>query len=376
MILERGLHLRSATLTLTLWLHEMGNVMSGFMALVMFVTLIVIIVRGFSKFQAKQSQLTRTASRRVTRPQPRIASPSPHAKAPTQAGQPSVLIIDDDAHTTVRLSAMFRQRGIGVVVENRGGIAGLEVLRRHRPSLIVLAVELPDTLGYEVCKKIKTNPSISEIPIFLISSTATREIFDNHARLKTHADEYIFKPIDAADLVAKAAFYIETSLSPQPKAKPQMAAPIQKAVTARQPSPPSSPSSDGPVVSSKDDGEQVQFEEIETQMDLADLANRLANATFTEAQSIEDSLEGQVFDVDLVVQRVERTSILESSGALAGGRTATGTTKIGDVPLIVRFPAADNYRIGAISRGDTLSVRAVFHDYENLFDRFVLNADT
>lgn len=346
--------------------------MSGFMTFVVVVAVIVLIVRKFAKFQAGQSHLTTSIPSRAHRPQPRIATQTQGtAKAPTQTGQPIVLIIDDDAHTTIKLSAAFRQRGIDVVVENRGGIAGMEVLRRHRPALIVLAVELPDISGYEVCKRLKTNPGVSEIPVFLVSSTATQEIFGHHANLKTRADEYVLKPVDAADLVAKAAFYIETSLSSAVSATPKEKAPNSK-TEATPKLPPPSPSRDAPAVSSKAAEENLSSQQTKTGADLADLAKRLANATFIEGQSIEDSLEGCVFKVKLVVQQVERTSILESSARLAGGRTATGTTKSGDVPLIVRFPAADNDRIDALSRGDTLDVRGVFHDYESLFDRFVL----
>ena len=347
--------------------------MSGFVTFLMVVGVIVLIVRKFSSYQARQSQLTRNIPSRAHRPQPRVAGQSQlPAKGPTQTGQPFVLIIDDEAHTTIKLSSAFRQRGIGVVVENRGGLAGLEALRHHRPALIVIAVELPDILGYEVCKRLKINPAVSEIPVFLISSTATQAIFDNHAKLKTHADEYMFKPVDAADLVAKAAFYIETSLSSDVSTKPkQTAAKSDNEPTPDLPPPPS-PSSDAPPARSRVAKENRSSQQTKTGTDLADLAKRLSSAAFNEGQSIEDSLQGCVFNVELVIQRVERTSILESSAKLAGGRTATGTTKSGDVPLIVRFPAADNDRIDALSRGDTLSVRGVFHDYESLFDRFVL----
>ena len=72
----------------------------------------------------------------------------------------------------------------------------------ERPALIILSVE-PRKVGYAICNKLKRSPSLRDIPLILISSEETLATFEQHKKLKSRADEYLLKPLDAADLLAK-----------------------------------------------------------------------------------------------------------------------------------------------------------------------------
>src|ERR1700709_1246002 len=81
------------------------------------------------------------------------------------------------------------------------GDDAIEWGRSNRASLIILSVE-PRKVGYAICNKLKRSPSLREIPLILISSEETVATFEQHRKLKAHADEYLLKPLDLDELLA------------------------------------------------------------------------------------------------------------------------------------------------------------------------------
>ncbi|MCX7958954.1 MAG: response regulator, partial [Deltaproteobacteria bacterium] len=68
------------------------------------------------------------------------------------------------------------------------GDDGLDFIKKNTTDLIVLCVELPETSGYSICNKLKKDNKLKSIPLILISSEATPETFEQHKKLKTHAE--------------------------------------------------------------------------------------------------------------------------------------------------------------------------------------------
>lgn len=111
-----------------------------------------------------------------------------------------ILIIDADRASALDISAALHVRG----VETRlcaDGQKGLDEARAWRPDAVVLCVELPNVSGYSVCNKLKKDEQLRSIPLLLTSADATAETFEQHRKLRTHADAYLLKPFDAATLV-------------------------------------------------------------------------------------------------------------------------------------------------------------------------------
>src|SRR5215468_1346074 len=82
---------------------------------------------------------------------------------------------------------------------------GNEVLQKPRdpmPDMVLLCVE-PKNVGYAICNKLKKNNAWKSTPIVLMSADATQDTFDQHRKLKTHADEYLIKPFPIEDLLGK-----------------------------------------------------------------------------------------------------------------------------------------------------------------------------
>ena len=104
-----------------------------------------------------------------------------------------ILIIDDDALTIMVLTDFFELRGFkckGI----KSGIQGLEELKRFKPKIVLLDIILPDIDGYEICKKIKSDEKLKDIPIYYITAIPDFEVSKNLN--ETKADGYFLKPFN------------------------------------------------------------------------------------------------------------------------------------------------------------------------------------
>jgi signal transduction histidine kinase len=110
-----------------------------------------------------------------------------------------ILAVDDNEALRYCLVRTLRDAGYQVVEARTGGEA--LALAAENPDLITLDVHLPDMMGFDVCKQLKSNPLTSRIPILHLSST----YIDPEARvqgLASGADAYLAEPIDREELVA------------------------------------------------------------------------------------------------------------------------------------------------------------------------------
>lgn len=132
--------------------------------------------------------------------------------------KPIILITDDDENTVYAFTRILESEGYHVLSTTNGGDC-LRVTREEKPDLILLDVVLPDVSGIEVCRRIKSDPTLA--PIFVIHVTGHESVYDNPAfSLVAGADGYLTKPIEVPKLLAltRAAMRMkdaESSLSGQ-----------------------------------------------------------------------------------------------------------------------------------------------------------------
>lgn len=112
-------------------------------------------------------------------------------------GAAKILVIDDEPGM-VRLITLYLQQAGFTVVSAMTGSAGLEAVARHAPDLIVLDIGLPDIDGYAVCRHLRTTV---DTPIIML--TARGEPRDRIAGLEGGADDYLAKPFQPDELVAR-----------------------------------------------------------------------------------------------------------------------------------------------------------------------------
>ena len=109
----------------------------------------------------------------------------------------TLLIIDDDEKLNRLLKKFMADFGFMVYMATHPE-DGLKKIRRFSPDLIILDVMLPDINGFEVCKKIR---QFSAVPIVML--TARGELMDKVVGLELGADDYLPKPFEPRELVAR-----------------------------------------------------------------------------------------------------------------------------------------------------------------------------
>jgi len=108
-----------------------------------------------------------------------------------------VLLIDDDKKHSDLLQAYFKRFGINLICAYEA-VGGFRLLNREDPDLLLLDVMLPGKDGFEICREVRKS---SNIPIIML--TARGEVIDRVSGLELGADDYIGKPFEPRELVAR-----------------------------------------------------------------------------------------------------------------------------------------------------------------------------
>jgi two-component system, OmpR family, response regulator PrrA len=111
---------------------------------------------------------------------------------------PLVLVVDDDEDIRKALERALRLEGFAVRVAD-GGRAALELVEQERPGVMVLDVVMPDLSGVRVVSRLRERGI--DTPICILS--ARDEVEDRVAGLEAGADDYVVKPFDLEELVAR-----------------------------------------------------------------------------------------------------------------------------------------------------------------------------
>jgi len=126
---------------------------------------------------------------------------------------PNVLVSESDSAFAGELKGELEARGCSVTVVDDASV-GLQTAASDKPDLILLTIELPRMNGFSVCNKLKRDPALKEVPLIIMSSDSTEETFEQHRRLRTHAEDYVHKPIAFADLLARINAHVAIGEAP------------------------------------------------------------------------------------------------------------------------------------------------------------------
>lgn len=111
-----------------------------------------------------------------------------------------ILVVDDDKEIARLLRGYLEKAGFGVLVAYDGQTA-VHTLRREKPDLLLLDLMLPDTDGYDITRLVRSDTSLQQIPIIML--TARVEDSDKIVGLELGADDYVTKPFNPAEVVAR-----------------------------------------------------------------------------------------------------------------------------------------------------------------------------
>ena len=110
----------------------------------------------------------------------------------------TVLVVEDSVTQREMIEDLLK--GSGLIVKTAGdGVEALEQMQGTCPDIVVMDIVMPRMNGYELCRRIKTDPKTERIPVVMCSSKA--EEFDRYWGMKQGADAYIAKPFQPQELV-------------------------------------------------------------------------------------------------------------------------------------------------------------------------------
>ncbi len=120
----------------------------------------------------------------------------------------TILIVDDEELSRYTLGRMLRKARYNVLEASTGGQAIR--LITEQPDLVILDVNLPDMTGYAVCRRIKTDPQTSSIPVLHLSASFVES--ENRAEgLESGADGYLTYPVEPRELLATVEALLRTA---------------------------------------------------------------------------------------------------------------------------------------------------------------------
>jgi OmpR family response regulator RpaB len=112
----------------------------------------------------------------------------------------TILLIDDDEQLAKPLRRYFSRYELNLLSETHP-VLGLHRLQQEEVDLVILDVMLPEMDGSEACKQIRQNPTLKELPVLIL--TARGDVMDRVVGLELGADDYLAKPFEPRELVAR-----------------------------------------------------------------------------------------------------------------------------------------------------------------------------
>jgi two-component system alkaline phosphatase synthesis response regulator PhoP len=120
-------------------------------------------------------------------------------KGVAMAGE-TILVVDDEAHIVELATLYLEQEGFRVTSAENGAEA-LDMIDHQPPAVMVLDLMLPEVDGWEVCRRVRAGRAAPDLPIIML--TARDEDVDKIVGLELGADDYMTKPFNPRELVAR-----------------------------------------------------------------------------------------------------------------------------------------------------------------------------
>src|SRR5512134_2256044 len=125
----------------------------------------------------------------------------------------TILVIDDDELVARTIKSCLRRGEFRVSIAD-SGVEGLKSARRRPPDLVILDIIMPGMDGYTVCREMRSDPLLKDIPILFLTAKIKDE--DKIAGFKAGADDYLSKPFNIDELILRLHAILRRSKRPEP----------------------------------------------------------------------------------------------------------------------------------------------------------------
>ncbi len=120
----------------------------------------------------------------------------------TENRRPSkILVVDDNSQNLELLVEYLRTIDDVETSTAADGIEALEMIQQVKPDLILLDIMMPRMSGFEVCRKLKSDPNTRDIPIIMV--TALNELSDIERGVESGTDDFLSKPVNRLELITR-----------------------------------------------------------------------------------------------------------------------------------------------------------------------------
>ena len=123
-----------------------------------------------------------------------------HTKIQEQDKTPVILVVDDNQQNLELLQVYLEDVDCQSVPASDGPEA-LDIIATNPPDLILLDVMMPKMSGFEVCRRIKSDPKTSDIPVIMV--TALNEFGDIERAIDSGTDDFLSKPVNKLELLTR-----------------------------------------------------------------------------------------------------------------------------------------------------------------------------
>jgi DNA-binding response OmpR family regulator len=135
-----------------------------------------------------------------------------------------ILVVDDDPQIIRLIRSYLETAGFAVLTARDGGGA-MHAIRRERPDLVVLDIMLPGIDGLEIVRELRRDPGLAAVPVLLL--TARVEDADRILGLELGADDYLTKPFNPREVVARARAILRRAGKPAVPARVLESGPLR-----------------------------------------------------------------------------------------------------------------------------------------------------
>jgi len=124
----------------------------------------------------------------------------PIASKPSAPSAGLVLVVDDEEQNRMLLRDPLEAKGYEVI-EAANGMEALERLSQRIPDVILLDVMMPQMDGFEVCRRVKSNPKIAHVPVLMVTALCDRK--ERLLGIEAGANDFLTKPVDLHDILLR-----------------------------------------------------------------------------------------------------------------------------------------------------------------------------